>query len=96
MDRKRAAARMDSSAVTGPCTAEYGPCKVGKRKMANTDRTATKANPQAIRPGVIGSFNYTCNIHQGSVGRWLLQVSGIQISGAGQLQSFEWGAGPTP
>ena len=70
--RKRVAARMESNAVTGPCTAEYGPCNVGKRKIPRTDRTAINANPQASRPGVIGKFNYTCGTAQRSPGRWLL------------------------
>jgi len=70
-DRKREAARIDRSAVTGPCTAEYGPCNAGKRKTPSTDRTATNANPQASRPGVIGIFDYTWSLPGSIRPRWL-------------------------
>src|SRR5215469_620962 len=53
MTRRRAAARIESKAVTGPCTAEYGPSMLGKKKMARTHSAAKTASAHAIRPGVI-------------------------------------------
>src|SRR5262249_55287095 len=51
--RNRADARIESNAVTGPCTAEYGPSVPGKKKMASTHNTASA---HATRPGVIKMF----------------------------------------
>ena len=50
------AARKDSSALTGPCTTEYGPCMEGKKKIASTLRTAITASAHAILPGLMGVF----------------------------------------
>jgi hypothetical protein len=47
------AARKDRSAVTGPCTTEYGPCMEGKKKIASTLRTAITASAHAILPGLM-------------------------------------------
>ena len=51
--RKPAAARIDRSAVTGPCTTEYGPCIAGKKKIVSTQRTAITASVHPIRPEVM-------------------------------------------
>jgi len=50
------AARKDNSAVTGPCTTEYGPCMEGKKKIASTLRTAITASAHTILPGLMGAF----------------------------------------
>ncbi len=50
------AARKDSSALTGPCTTEYGPCREGKKKIASTLRTAITASAHTILPGLMGAF----------------------------------------
>jgi hypothetical protein len=54
--RNPAAARAARSAVTGPCTTEYGPCIAGKKKIPRTQKTATTARAHPIRPRVIGRF----------------------------------------
>jgi len=51
--RKRTAARDACSAVTGPLTAEYGPCVAGNKKIARTQKTATTASSHTIRPEFI-------------------------------------------
>jgi hypothetical protein len=56
MRRKRAAARIESRAVTGPCMAEYGPSMLGKKKIARTQSAASTASAHAIRPKVIGDL----------------------------------------
>lgn len=51
--RSRAAARVACSALTGPWTAEYGPCIAGKRKIVRTQTTANTASSAPVRPDVI-------------------------------------------
>jgi len=51
--RKPAAARIESSAVTGPWTTEYGPSIPGKKKIVSTERTANTASAHPIRPRVM-------------------------------------------
>jgi hypothetical protein len=59
--RKRFAALTASSAVTGPCTAGYGPCIAGKKKIANTLTTAITASMPAIRPELMNVIiMWTC------------------------------------
>ena len=55
--RKRAAARIESNAVTGPCTAGYGPSTPGKKKIASTHNTASTASAPAMRAGFIEDFS---------------------------------------
>jgi len=52
-NRKPAAARIESSAVTGPWTTEYGPSIPGKKKIVSTERTANTARAHPIRPRVM-------------------------------------------
>jgi hypothetical protein len=59
--RKPAAALTESNAVTGPCTAEYGPCIAGKKKIASTLITAIPASIPAIRPELM-NVNYTVSM----------------------------------
>src|SRR5579864_6772281 len=46
--RNPAAARAASSAVTGPCTTEYGPLIAGKKKIESTQKTAISASAPSI------------------------------------------------
>jgi hypothetical protein len=52
--RNPAAARAASSAVTGPCTTEYGPRIAGKKKIDSTQITATSASAPSIRLSGMG------------------------------------------
>jgi len=46
--RSRVAARAAWRAVTGPCTAEYGPCNTGKKKIVKTHNAATTASLDTV------------------------------------------------
>lgn len=51
-------ARNARRAVTGPCTAEYGPLGAAKRNMLSVHSTATKDNSRVRRPDInmVGLF----------------------------------------
>lgn len=51
--RTRAALRAACNALTGPLTAEYGPCTTGNKKIVRTQNTATTVSSAPIRPEVI-------------------------------------------